>query len=93
MLPPYPESIMTKAIDIIAKRLAENRKPGDPLHVRRFSDRADAEEYLDDLVIRFKGNKCRDEHGERWSVREAGVVTQYSIRAQTDNSISPAVIQ
>jgi hypothetical protein len=82
---------MTKAaiFDIIAERLADNRKPGDPFHVRRFSDRADAEGYLDELVVRFTGNKGRDEQGERWSIREAGVVTRYSIGAQTDNSVVP----
>ena len=83
---------MTKAaiFDIIAERIADHRKPGDPFHVRRFSDRADAERYLDELVVRFTGNKGRDEQGERWSIREAGVVTRYSIGAQTDNSVVPA---
>jgi hypothetical protein len=64
--------------DIIAERIADNRKC-DPFHVRRFCDRADAERYLDELVVRFTGNKGRDEKGERWSIREAGVVTRYSI--------------
>jgi len=82
---------MTKAaiFDIIAERIADHRKPGDPFHVRRFSDRADAERYLDELVVRFTGNKGRDEQGERWSIREAGVVTRYSIGTQTDNSVGP----
>jgi hypothetical protein len=84
-------SIMTKAplFDIIAERISDNRKPGNPFHVRRFSDRADAERYLDELFLRFKGNKNRDEQGERWSIREAGVVTRYSIGAQTDSSVTP----
>jgi hypothetical protein len=81
---------MTKPaiFDIIAERIADNRKC-DPFHVRRFSDRADAERYLDELVVRFTGNKGRDEQGERWSIREAGVVTRYSIGAQTGNSVVP----
>jgi hypothetical protein len=81
---------MTKAptFDIIADRIADNRKC-DPFHVRRFSDRADAERYLDELVVRFTGNKGRDEQGEPWSIREAGVVTRYSIGAQTDNPVVP----
>jgi hypothetical protein len=83
--------MMTKAaiFDIIAERIADHRKPGDPFHVRRFSDRADAERYLDELVVRFTGNKGRNEQGERWSIREAGVVTRYSIGTQTDNSVVP----
>ena len=81
--------------DIIAERIADNRKPGGPFQVRRFSARADAERYLDELLLRFKGNKSRDDQGERWSIREAGVVTRYSIDAQTDNSEIPvrAVVQ
>jgi hypothetical protein len=75
--------------DITAERIAYNRKPGDPFHVRRFSDRADAERYLDELFLRFKGNKSRNEQGQRWSICEAGVVTRYSIDAQTDNSVIP----
>jgi hypothetical protein len=71
--------------DIIAERISDNRKSADPFHVRRFSDRADAERYLDELFLRFKGNKSQDEQGERWSIREAGVVTRYSIAAQNDN--------
>jgi hypothetical protein len=78
----------TAIFDIIAERIADNRKC-DPFHIRRFSDRADAERYLDELVVRFTGNKGRDEQGERWSIREAGVVTRYSIGAQTDNSAIP----
>jgi hypothetical protein len=76
---------MTNAaiFDIIAERIADNRRPGDPIHVRRFSDRADAEKYLDELVVRFKGDKGRGEQGERWSIREAGTVTRYSIDAQS----------
>jgi hypothetical protein len=68
--------------DISADRIANNGKPSDSFHVRRFSDRADAERYLDELVVRFKGNKGRDEQGERWSIREVGTVTRYSIGAQ-----------
>ena len=81
--------------DIIAERIADNKKPGDPFHGRRFSARADAERYLDELFLRFKGNKSRDDQGERWSIREVGVVTRYSIDAQTDNSEIPvrAVVQ
>jgi hypothetical protein len=71
--------------DIMAERISDNRKPAEPFHVRRFSDRADAERYLDELFLRFKGNKCQDEQGEHWSIREAGVVTRYSIGAQTDS--------
>jgi hypothetical protein len=42
---------MTNAIifDISADRIAHNRKPGGSFHVRRFSNRADAERYLDEL--------------------------------------------
>ena len=61
--------------DIIAERIADNRKPGAPFHVRRFSDRADAERYFDELFLRFKGNKSRNEQDERWSICEAGAVT------------------
>jgi hypothetical protein len=57
------------SFDIIAERIAGYRKPSVPFHVRRFSDRAAAEKYLDQLVVRFKGNKGRDEQGERWSIR------------------------
>jgi hypothetical protein len=85
---------MTKVpiFDIVAERISDNRKPGDPFHVRRFSDRVDAERYLDELFLRFEGNKSRDEQGERWSIREAGVVTRYSIGAQTDSSATSAKI-
>jgi len=75
--------------DIIADRIANNRKPGDSFHVRRFSKRADAERYLDELVVRFKGNKAGDEQGERWSISEAGVVTRYAIGGQIDGSVIP----
>jgi hypothetical protein len=75
--------------DISADRIANNRKPGGSFHVRRFSDRVDAEKYLDELVVRFKGDKGRDEQGERWSIREAGVVTKYSIGGRTDSSVIP----
>jgi hypothetical protein len=68
--------------DISADRIANNGKPGYSFHVRRFSDRAAAERYLDELVVRFRGNKYGDEQGERWSIREAGVVTRYSIGAR-----------
>jgi hypothetical protein len=60
-----------------------NKRPGDPIHVRRFFDRENAEKYLDELVVRFTGDKGRDEQGERWSIREAGTVTRYSIDAQS----------
>jgi hypothetical protein len=82
---------MTEAaiFDIIAERIADNRKPGDSFHVSRFSDRADAERYLDELVVRFKGNKARDEQGERWSICEVGIVTRYAIDAQIDDSVIP----
>jgi hypothetical protein len=85
---------MTSAttFDISADRIANNRKPGDSFHVRRFSDRADAERYLDELVVRFKGNKARDEQGERWSICEAGVVTRYAIDAQIDGSVIPVSV-
>jgi hypothetical protein len=82
----------TAVFDIIAERIADTRKLGNPFHVRRFSDRADAERYLDELVVRFTGNKGRDEKGERWSIREVGVVTRYSIGAQTDNSVVPVKV-
>ena len=68
--------------DISADKIANDRKPWGSFHVRRFSDRVDAEKYLNELVVRFKGDKGQDEQGERWSVREAGVVTRYSISAQ-----------
>ena len=68
--------------DISADRIANNGKPGKPFHVRRFSDRADAVGYLDELVVRFKGNRGRDQHDERWWIREAGVVTRYTIGAR-----------
>jgi hypothetical protein len=86
---------MTEAVifDIIAERIADNRKPGDSFHVRRFSDRADAERYLDELVVRFKGNKARDEQGGRWSICEAGVVTRYAIDAQIDGSVIPVSVR
>jgi hypothetical protein len=86
---------MTEAaiFDIIAERIADNRKSGDSFHVRRFSDCADAERYLDELVVRFKGNKARDEQGERWSICEAGVVTRYAIGAQLDGSVIPVPIR
>jgi hypothetical protein len=46
---------------------------------RRFSQRADAVKYLDELMVCFKGNRGRDEQEERWWIREAGVVTRYTI--------------
>jgi hypothetical protein len=79
--------------DISADRIANNRKPGGSFHVRRFSDRVDAEKYLDELVVRFKGDKGRDEQGERWSIREAGVVTRYSISARIDGAAIPVPIR
>jgi hypothetical protein len=66
---------------VSANRIADDGKLGTSFHVRRFSDREDAEKYLDELVVRFKGNKGQDEQGERWSICEAGVVTRYSIDA------------
>jgi hypothetical protein len=79
---------MTEAaiFDIIAERIADNRRPGDPIHVRRFFDRENAEKYLDELVVRFKGDKGRDEQGERL-ICEAGIVTRYAIGAQIDGSV------
>ena len=70
---------MTEApiFDIIAETIADNRKPSDPFHVRSFSNRSDAERYLDELFLRFKGNRSWDEQGERWSIRGAGVVTRF----------------
>jgi hypothetical protein len=68
--------------DISADRIANSGKPGGSFHVRRFSDRADAVRYLDELVVRFKGNRGRDEQDERWWIREAGVVTRYTIGAR-----------
>ena len=66
---------------------------GDSFHVRRFSDRADAERYLDELVVRCRGNKARDEQGKRWSICEAGVVTRYAIGAQIDGSVIPVPVR
>jgi hypothetical protein len=75
----------------IESRITEN--PATPFHVRRFSDRPDAERYLDDLVARFNGNKARDEQGERWSICEARVVTRYAIGAQIDGSVIPVPVR
>lgn len=84
---------MTNAGDtfeISADRMADNGNSSDSFHVRSFSDRADAERYLDELVVRFEGSKGQDEHGGRcWSIREAGVVTRYSIGPQADSSAVP----
>jgi hypothetical protein len=68
--------------DISADRIANSGKSRGSFHVRRFSDRADAVRYLDELVVRFKGNRGRDEQDERWWIREAGVVTRYTIGAR-----------
>lgn len=68
--------------DISADRIANNATPGQAFHVRRFSDRADAVRYLDELVARFKGNRGRDKQDERWWICEAGVVTRYTIGAR-----------
>jgi hypothetical protein len=65
--------------DISADRLGNNGNPGKSVHVRRFSDRTDAVRYLDELVVRFKGNIGRDEQEASWWIREAGVVTRYTI--------------
>ena len=62
--------------DISADRLGNNGNPGKSVHVRRFSDRTDAVRYLDELVVRFKGNSGRDEQEAGWWIREAGVVTR-----------------
>jgi len=65
--------------DISADRLGNNGNPGKSVHVRRFSDRTDAVRYLDELVVRFKGNSGRDEQEASWWIREAGVVTRNTI--------------
>jgi len=65
--------------DISADRLGNNGNPGKSVHVRRFSDRTDAVRYLDELVVRSKGNSGRDEQEASWWIREAGVVTRYTI--------------
>jgi hypothetical protein len=85
---------MTKAtiFDISADRIANNRKPDDSFRVRRFSNRAAAERYLDGLVVRFKGNKARDEQGERWSICEVGVVTRYAIGVMKDQHLWPRFV-
>ena len=72
--------------DISADRLGNNGNPGKSVHVRRFSDRTDAVRYLDELVVRFKGNKARDEQGERWSIREAGSPNILSVLKLTARS-------
>jgi hypothetical protein len=85
---------MTNAVIFdISARIANNGKPGGSFHVRRFSDRADAERYLDDLVVRFDGIKARDEQGERWSICEAGIVTRYAIGARIDGSVIPVPVR
>jgi hypothetical protein len=63
--------------DISADRLGNTGNPGKSVHVRRFSQRADAVKYLYELIVRFKGNRGRDEdeQEERWWIREAGFVT------------------
>ena len=65
--------------DISADRLGNTGNPGKSVHVRRFSQRADAVKYLDELIASFKGNRGRDEQEERWEMREAGVVTRCTI--------------
>ena len=40
--------------DISADRLGNTGKPGKSVHVRRFSQRADAVNYLDELIVRSK---------------------------------------
>ena len=62
--------------DISQDRLGNKGNPGKSVHVRRFSQRADAVKYLDELIVRFKGNRGREEQEERWWIREAGVVTR-----------------
>ena len=79
--------------DISADRLGNNGNPGKSVHVRRFSDRTDAVRYLDELVVRFRGNTARDEQGERWSICEAGIVTRYAIDAQIDGSVIPVSVR
>jgi adenine specific DNA methylase Mod len=66
---------------ISADRLANNGRPGKSVHVRRFSDRRDAKRYLDELVVRFKGSRGWDEHQTGCWIREAGIVTRYTIDA------------
>jgi hypothetical protein len=39
--------------DISADRLGNTGNPGKSVHVRRFSQRADAVKYLDELIVRF----------------------------------------
>lgn len=65
--------------DISADRPGNTGNPGKSVHVRRFSDRAEAVKYLDELIVRFKGNRGREEQEEHWWIREAGVVTRYTI--------------
>jgi hypothetical protein len=43
--------------DISPDRLGNKGNPGKSVHVRRFSQRADAVKYLDELIVRFKGNR------------------------------------
>jgi hypothetical protein len=66
---------------ISADRVTQNGKPGKPFHVRRFSDRTDATRYLDELVVRFKGSSGWDEPKIGCWIREAGIVTRYTIDA------------
>jgi hypothetical protein len=67
---------------ISADRETNSGKPGKPVRVRRFSDRTDAVKYLDELVVRFKGSRGWDEHKTGCWIREAGIVTRYTIDAR-----------
>ena len=75
----------------IESRITEN--PATRFTSGAFLTRTDAERYLDELVVRFKGNKARDEQGERWSICEAGVVTRYAIGARIDGSVIPVPVR
>jgi hypothetical protein len=66
--------------DISADRLGNNGNPGKSVHVKRFSQRADAAKYLDEPIARFKGNCSRDEQEERWWIREAGGGATFALR-------------
>ena len=67
--------------DISADRLANNKSPAGRF-TSRFSNRADAVRYLDELVVRFEGRRSRDELDERWWICEARLVTRYTVCAR-----------
>jgi hypothetical protein len=48
----------------------------------RFSNRADAVRYLDELVVRSEGRRSRNELDERWWKCEARLVTRYTVCAR-----------